>query len=683
MSPIISEMNRVVRRGCYSLALRSAVTSTAFFVWSAAFAQEAAPPSQAIVLPTISVSATTIPTPADQLASSVTVISAEDLQRNQRQTIPDALNAVPGLNVVQTGGPGGQTSIFMRGTNSNHVKVLIDGIDISDPTTPNGAFDFAHLLTGDIERIEVLRGPQSGLYGSDAIGGVISITTKNGEGPPKITATVEGGSFGTFNQTTSLRGSQGEFNYSFNILHLQSNSVPVTPLNLLAPGEQRNNDYYNNWTYSTKLGANLSDNLAVNLVARYTDVKHGLTADDGVNFPPNSGPEVLQDTQRNHQLFTRGEVVWSLFDNRFKNFFGVNYSNQWSWFSDPNPDSFNPFGGVNPPTTNVGTKTKYDWRGEVRVTNGQTLVLGLENETQALRTDSTANLDPITFLPIPTTTNASTGNKAAYVELQSEFSKRIYLVSNIRLDDDDSFGPHTTWRLAPVFIVPGTETKLKATYGTGFKAPTLTELYVNNPSIFQFANPNLVPETSVGYDFGFEQSLFHDRLSFGATYFNNNVKNLIVNTFDQNFNATYMNVGAARMYGVESFASVAVTEQLKVRGDYTYTHARDEATDLELLRRPTHKASLTGTWKPTDRLSLSTTVLYVSSWVDVNRDTAVFIPRLDTPAYTTVNLAANYDVDKHLTVFARADNLFNAQYQVPYGFLRPGLGVYGGVRVSN
>lgn len=641
------------------------------------------PPANSVALPQIVVSPTTIPTPQNEIASSVTVITAEDLERDQRRTIADALNAVAGLNVVQTGGLGGQTAIFMRGTNSNHVKVLIDGIDVGDPSIPNGAFDFAHLLAGDIERIEVLRGPQSGLYGSDAIGGVISITTKKGEGPPKVTATFEGGSFGTFNQATSLRGAQGEFNYSFNILHLQSKSIPVTPLDLLAPGEQRNNDYYNNWTYSTKLGANLSDNLAVNLVARYTDAKHGLTADDGVNFPPNSAPEVLQDTQRNHQLYARGEVVWSLFDDRFKNFFGVNYSNQWSWFSDPNPDSFNPFGGVNPPTTNVGTKTKYDWRGEVKVTNGQTLVLGLEDETQSLRTDSTANLDPITGLPIPTTTNASTGNKAAYIELQSEFSKRLYLVSNIRLDDDDSFGLHPTWRLAPVFIVPGTETKLKATYGTGFKAPTLTELYVNNPSIFQFANPNLLPETSTGYDIGFEQPLFHDRVRFGATYFNNEIKNLIVNTFDAAFNARYMNVGAARMYGIESFASVAVTDQLKIRGDYTYTHARDEATDLELLRRPTHKASLTGTWSPTNQLNLSATLVYVSSWVDVNRDTAVFIPRLDAPSYTTVNLAANYDVDKHLTVFARADNLFNAQYQVPFGFLRPGLGVFGGVRVSN
>src|SRR6185437_3708679 len=237
------------------------------------------------VLPQIVVSPTTIPTPSNEIASSVTVITAADLERDQIRTVPDALNAVAGLNVVQTGGLGGQTAIFMRGTNSNHVKVLIDGIDVGDPSIPNGAFDFAHLLADDIERIEVLRGPQSGLYGSDAIGGVISITTKKGEGPPKVTATFEGGSFGTFNQATGLRGSQGEFNYSFNILHLQSKSIPVTPLDLLAPGEQRNNDYYNNWTYSTKLGANLSDNLAVNLVARYTDAKHGLTADDGVNFP--------------------------------------------------------------------------------------------------------------------------------------------------------------------------------------------------------------------------------------------------------------------------------------------------------------------------------------------------------------------------------------------------------------
>src|SRR4029077_411923 len=132
--------------------------------------------------------------------SSVTVITAADIEREQRRTVPDALANVPGLNIVQTGGPGGQTSVFMRGTNSNQVKVLIDGIDVSDPSNPNRSFDFGQLLTADIERNAAWRGPEGGLYGAYASGGVISIITKKGEGPPRATALLEGGSFGTFTQ---------------------------------------------------------------------------------------------------------------------------------------------------------------------------------------------------------------------------------------------------------------------------------------------------------------------------------------------------------------------------------------------------------------------------------------------------------------------------------------------------
>ena len=237
------------------------VSSLVLSPWIPTFAQDAQPaaPAQTVELPVISVtvppaskptnqapgnsvvvSPTTLPTPTTENASSVTVITGAEMEAKQQRTVPDALADVPGLNVVQTGGPGGQTSVFIRGTNSNEVKVLIDGIDVSDPSNPNGSFDFGQLLTGDIARIEVLRGPQSGLYGSDAIGGVISITTKNGEGPPKVTATVDGGSFGTFNQKASLSGSQDIFNYVFNIQHFQSTDTPVTPLNQLAPGEQQN-----------------------------------------------------------------------------------------------------------------------------------------------------------------------------------------------------------------------------------------------------------------------------------------------------------------------------------------------------------------------------------------------------------------------------------------------------------
>ena len=152
--------------------------------------------------------------------------------------MPDVLNTVPGLNVVQTGGPGGQTSVFMRGTNSNHTKVLVDGIDVSDPSTPNGAFDFAHLLAADILQLEVLRGPQSGLYGSDAIGGIISIVTQKGDGSPRATASIETGSFKTFNQTAGLSGSQDNFNYALNVAHLHAGDIPVTPLELMPPGQK-------------------------------------------------------------------------------------------------------------------------------------------------------------------------------------------------------------------------------------------------------------------------------------------------------------------------------------------------------------------------------------------------------------------------------------------------------------
>ncbi|MFY9893689.1 MAG: TonB-dependent receptor [Xanthobacteraceae bacterium] len=624
------------------------------------------------------VSPTTVPTPADQSASSVTVITGADIESQQWRTIPDALMAVPGLNVVQAGGPGGLTSVFIRGTNSNHVKVLIDGVDVSDPSNPTQTFDFGQLLTGDIARIEILRGPQSGLYGSDAIGGVISITTKNGEGPPKVIATVEGGSFGTFNQRAGLSGSQDNFNYVFNVQHFSSTQTPVTPLNELAPGEHRNNDTYDNWTYSTKLGANLTDNFTVNFVGRYTDSRLGFTGEDYVDFFPPA-PEALQSTQVDRQFYGRGEAVWSLFDGRFKNFFGVNYTNSWSWNLDPNPDSFNAPPAVAPPTTNLGQRTQYDWRGEARVAQGQTLVFGLQDKTESLWTNSTGTFNAFgTYTP--TTTTAQTGDKAGWVELQSAFSDRFFLVSNIRYDDNESFGPHTTWRVAPAFIVPGTETKLKATYGTGFKAPTLTELYVNNPSFLVVGNPDLLPETSKGYDVGFEQPLLHDRLRFGATYFHNDITNLIEGTTDPTtLVSTYVNVGQATTRGAETFAALALSSRVNLRADYTYTEARDDLTGLELLRRPKNTASITALWKATDRLTVTGQVLYVGPWLDYNRPGTA---ELMAPGYTLVNLAANYAVTERISVFARINNLFNQQYEDPLGFLRPGFGIYGGVTVQ-
>jgi vitamin B12 transporter len=612
--------------------------------------------AQPIDLPTLVVTPTAIPTPVEQVASSVTVITATEMERDQRRTVPDALRTVPGLNVVQTGGPGGLTSVFMRGTNSNHVKVLIDGIDVSDPSNPNRSFDFGHLLTADIDRIEVVRGPQSGLYGADAIGGVIAIYTKKGEGPPKLTTTIEGGSFGTLNEFATLSGSTSRFNYAFNVAHFRSTDTPVTPLELLPPGRKRINGFYDNLTYSTRLGADVTDNFSVNLVARHTDSKLRFTGDDFSVFP--SVPAAAQSTQLVSQNFARGEALWSLFNGAFVNRFGTSFTDHWNLNKAPDT-IFGP--GVK--SINRGDRVKYDWLGTAKPLPGQTLLLGLEQETERLRTDTTA---------------AENGNRAAYVELQSEFAKRFFGVANVRLDDNDSFGSHATYRLAPAVILPATETKLKASYGTGFKAPTLSQLFVDFPAFNFFGNPNLKPEESVGYDVGFEQPFFNDRVRFGATYFHNDISNLI--TTNDTF-TSFINVGRAETQGAEVFATAAVTERLKLRGDYTYTEARDAITGLELLRRPRHKASLTTVWTPIDALVLSATVLHVGSWVDISRDASIL--RLMAPGYTVVNVAANYTVDENVKLFARIDNLFDLRYQDPTGFLRPGIGVFAGMRLIN
>ncbi|GAU84522.1 TonB-dependent siderophore receptor [Bosea sp. BIWAKO-01] len=610
--------------------------------------------TESIALDEIVVSATARPTPAREIANSVTVITAGDIEREQRRTLPQALAAVPGLNVVQTGGPGGLTSVFIRGTNSNHVKVLIDGIEANDPATPNRSFDFGSMLTDDIERIEVLRGPQSGLYGANALGGVISITTKRGEGSPKLTARAEAGSYGTFNQAVGLSGGDDRFNYALSIAHFKSDSTPVTPPGLVPPGRRSNPNSYDNWTYSARFGVALSDTLSLNWVGRYTDGYLLFTGDSG--FP--STPSGFRSSQDYKQAFTRGEVVWDPLGGRFVNRFGLSYSNQ-----DRTGRTPNAIGILGLPTENLGERTKVDWRGDLELMKGQTLVMGLQYERERLETRALT---------------ASNGNTGAFAELQSNFGDRLFMVSNIRYDDDETFGGHTTYRFAPAYIVPGTETKLKASYGTGFKAPTLSERFSDfRPASNFFGNPNLKPEESRGWDLGFEQPLLADKVRFGATYFHNDIENLIVTNVARD---SYANIGKATTKGVEAFAALEISPQFKVRADYTFTIAKDDIARQELLRRPRHKASVTASWTPVDKLTLSATLIYVGERVDGNRDFS--ISRMRAPGAAIVNLAAEYQATDRLSVFGRIDNLLDKRYENPVGFLVPGLSAYGGLKVT-
>ncbi|HEX4078256.1 MAG TPA: TonB-dependent receptor [Rhizomicrobium sp.] len=594
---------------------------------------------------TVVVTATRVPTPRAEVASSITVITAKEIAARQQQSLPDVLADAPGLNVVQSGGPGGETSVFMRGTDSNHVKVLVDGIDMSDPSSPTGTYDFGQFLTQDIARIEILRGPQSGLYGSDAIGGVINIITKSGSGPAQFTGDIEGGSFDTFNQAGTASGSEGPFHYAGTIEHFWSGATPVTPLDLLAPGERRIDDTYDNVTASTKLGYDVTNDFDLGFVGRYTNSQLDST---GENYFTDY-PDATQSQSETLQYYTRGTAHLVLAGGFFEQTLGLAYGSIES--TEPTPD--------NPTAYYFGDRVKLDWQGDLRFSDDEILVLGAEHEHDGITQPVSAGIDI----------------DSGYAELQSTLAENLFSTEAVRFDDNAQFGGEATWRIAPAYLVAATGTKIEASVGTGFKAPTLSEMFENYPAYDFYGNPGLRPESSLGYDMGFEQPLFEDAVRFGGTYYRNDIKNLI------NDNATYTsyaNVGKAETDGVEAFAEWQVLPTLNLRADYTFTEANDEILHQELLRRPKHKGTLNAQWQATDRLSLDADLLAVSSWIDGNR--AFTIPRLIAPGYTTADIAASYAINDTFTLYGRITNLFDANYQDPVGFLRPGRGFFAGIK---
>jgi vitamin B12 transporter len=625
------------------LTVRRALGSAALLLYVAFPAR-----SDTGLVPTIVITATRIPTPVLDVASSVTVVTADEIAARQERTFAEVLKDIPGLNVVQQGGPGAETSVFMRGTNSNHTKVLVDGIDVSDPSNANAAFDFGQLLTQDIERVEVLRGPQSGLYGSDAIGGVINVITRTGAGPMKLSASVEGGTFDSFNQTASVRGSQDAFHYSANIAHLHSGSTPVTPLDLLAPGEQRNNDYYDNFTVSGKLGFDVTPDFDLGLVARYTNTHLHYTGEDFSTFP--ALPAAQQSASNTDEYYGRASAHLVSLDGGLNQTLGVAFTrNRTATLQPQTPESLN-----------TGERVKLDWQGAIRVSSAHSVLLGLEDARDQISA------------PI----SASIRIASAYAELQSQLGEHWFSALNARYDDNDRFGSKVTYRIAPTWVSSESGTKLKASVGSGFKAPTLSELFQSFPPFF-FANPDLQPESSVGYDLGIEQGLGGGVVRIGATWFYNRIRDLIATDVT---GTTYANIGRASTDGVESFVAYQPAKQLTLRLDYTYTEATDDVLHQELLRRPKHKGNLNATWQATGALLLNASVLTVSSWVDGNRDFS--IPRLDAPGYTTVNLAASFDLSRQWAVFGRIDNLLDRHYENPVGFLQPRIGVFAGIRTK-
>ena len=614
--------------------------------------------AEVTVLEPMVVTASRIETALDAVGSSITVITREEIEKRQAVQLTDVLRGVPGLDVVRQGGPGQTASVFLRGGNSSHTLVLIDGIEVNDPSTPARFFDFAAIPVDNIERVEILRGPGSPLYGSDAIGGVINIITRRSTGPTSGSVAVEAGSFRTHEEKISLRGGGDLFSYSLAGSFFDSEGISA------AREEDGNTeeDGHERSSLAARIGLTPNETLALDLFYRYLDTETDLDNFGGAfGDDPNNRYQAQSD-------YARLQAELDLMETAWVQTLGVSLTD-YDRTNRNGTDAAHPVDTVD--SRFEGRLWKVDWQHNLALTADDTLVLGVEHEEEAAESRDLRTFRDF-FTGEPTTLLTEFSEKRArttgyFLENQLQPSEGTSLTAGLRLDDHSRFGSHTTWRVTGSYRFPATATRFMASYGTGFKAPSLYQLFS------RFGDPDLDPETSRGWDIGFRQPLYDDKVRFGATYFQNDFEDLIDYDFAAN---AFRNVGEAHSRGVELTLQISPGEGLDIAAAYTYTDTEDEATGEQLLRRPRNKGSLSLSYEWSDRLTGLLEVLYVGE-----REDTVFPDIVTLDSYTLVNLAARLPLGEHLELTGRIENLFDENYQEVSGYGTPGLAGYLGAKL--
>ncbi len=633
---------------------------TVFWAWLAGLgllgAYAAEEPQQPEKPQRIVVTATRIETPYERVGSSVTVITRDEIERSGKTTVLELLRAVPALDVVQSGGPGGNASVFIRGAKSEHTLVLIDGIEANDPVTPGRSFDLAHLTTDNIERIEIIRGPQSTLYGSDAIGGVINIITRRGEGKPTFYISGEAGAFHTYRESVGASGTTGPFRFSVDLSRYDTDGISSADRRL--PGNHEE-DGYRNTTFSGRLGFAASEILDLDFVVRYTDARAELDNGGGPNM---DDPNYRAWTE---QLFLRGQARLELFDGFWEQIIGLSYTDH-DRTTRNNTDPAHPTDLER--SSYDGNIVRLDWQHNLRLHETNTLTVGFETEEEKARSRyySQSAWGPFSSV----FSRKSVRTNSCYVQDAISLWDRWFTTIGFRYDDHEVFGSQTTYRLATTYHIRETGTRLKASLGTGFKAPTLFQLYS------AYGDPTLRPEKSNGCDIGIEQDLFGGALTLGITLFRNNIRQMI--DFDT-ATWTYNNVAEAKTRGVEATATWRPTDAFSLLLAYTYTRTLDKAARQRLLRRPAHKASLQANYRLTKKLNLNARVIYVGRRDDMDFSTFP-AARVSLDDYVVADLGATYDVNPNLQVFARVENVFDKTYEEVKGYGTRGFGAFAGFR---
>jgi vitamin B12 transporter len=618
-------------------------------LWAAGFAALIVGPVHALstTLDPVVVTATRTEAPLSSLGSSVTLITREDIENRQAVHLIDVLRTVPSLDVVRSGGLGQKISIFLRGSESNHTLVLIDGIEVNDPSTPGRAFDFAALSADNIERIEIVRGPGSTLYGSDAMGGVINIITRKGAGKPNGTLAFEGGSFKTHQEKFSLNGGTELVNYAFAGSFLESDGISAAGTEY----GNRERDGYNRKSISARVGVTPGDILDVDFFYRFLETESDLDANNSSTWVFEDDPNNRYDSRSN---YFRAQAHLYLFDQFWEQTLGFSLTD-YDRSNRNDPDVDHPFDSIR--SRYDSRLSKVDWQHNLAINQANTLTLGAEYEEETYDSTSLWGDFP----------EKSARTAGYYLQDQFHLGKNFTATAGLRSDDHSRFGSHETWRLTASYLFPSTGTRFKATYGTAFKAPTLFQLY-SNP----YGNRNLSPEKSRGWDTGIEQSLWDKRITFGATWFENRFEKLITFLWSEN---KFKNVTKARTRGLELTLSVRPVDDLTVSAGYTYTDPENRDTGDDLLRRPRNKYNLTLNYRLPRYGEINLDMIHVRKRYDYGTTKPL-------AAYTVVNVAVAYDLTENIRLTGRVENLFDENYEEVSGYGTPGIAGYLGASLS-
>jgi vitamin B12 transporter len=610
------------------------------------------------------VTANRSPTPAYQVGQSFAVLTAPQIRADQETTVSDILDRTPGVTVSRNGGPGGTTSLYIRGAESDQTVVLIDGVKVNDPSDPGAGYDFSNLLAGDIARLEVLRGPQSTLYGSEAIGGVVNVVTADATRPLQGEVQAEGGSYGT----AYVRGAVGgkEDRYDWRLGAYYDSTDGVSAFDRAFGGKE--DDGFHSAGVTARLRYDLTSNLQFDQRAYYTWSRAEF---DGYDTPTGAFGDDAE-FGRTQQFVDYTGLNLSLFDGRLQNRLAYEYTGLDRRNEDPDQV------GTKFTFLDMGRADTIDYEGAYAIARGWKLVFGAQDERSTINTFS-----PL-FDLAPNKANVSIAS--GYGQLTGEVLRGLTVSGGVRFDEHSTFGDHVTGQASGAYRLNGGSTILRASWGQGFKAPSLYQLYS------EYGNLGLRPEEANGWDAGVEQHLLADRLVLQASYFGRQTKNLIqfVNCFGvdtaecaphQVAGGFYKNVAKSEAEGVELQADVKLTRAFDVSANYTYDDAEDRSPDsptrgAQLARRPKNTANLTATYVWPVKLTTAIAVRYAGQSFDDDADT------IKLHGYTLVDLRASYPLRDHVELYGRVENVGQTRYETTYQYGTLGRAAYAGVRLD-